>query len=75
MNGDGVLDLSVANLADNTVSLLLGKGNGSFLPQAKTPTASQPYSLIAADLNNDGRPDLAISFYEYFTGVLIQKAP
>ena len=29
-NGDGTVDLAVANFASNTVSILLGEGNGIF---------------------------------------------
>ena len=29
-NGDGKLDLAVANYGSNTVSVLLGNGNGTF---------------------------------------------
>src|SRR5258708_9470431 len=31
-NGDGRLDLAVANAGDNTVSVLLGNSNGTFPP-------------------------------------------
>lgn len=33
LNGDGKPDLAVANSVSNTVSVLLGAGNGSFAPQ------------------------------------------
>ena len=32
-SGDGQLDLAVANVGDNTVSVLLGNGDGTFQPQ------------------------------------------
>jgi hypothetical protein len=32
-NGDGKNDLAVANYGSNNISVLLGNGNGSFLPQ------------------------------------------
>ncbi len=36
INGDGRLDLAVANLSDNTVSVLLANGNGNFTGQVYT---------------------------------------
>jgi hypothetical protein len=59
-NGDGVLDLAVANSANGTVDLLLGNGDGTFQPPQTTamPCAS---SIASADLNSDGLLDLAVS--------------
>src|SRR5436305_1067025 len=39
-NGDGILDLAVANYSDNTVSVLLGNGdvNGTFQPAQTSAT-------------------------------------
>jgi hypothetical protein len=31
-NGDGTADVAVANFGSNTVSILLGKGDGTFQP-------------------------------------------
>lgn len=59
-NGDGTLDLAVANFGDNTVSVLLGKGDGTFLPQAIFPTDSGPNSVAIGDFNGDGRMDIAV---------------
>src|SRR5208282_4761682 len=58
-NGDGKLDLAVANTQDNTISILLGDGDGTFKPQTTVPTAPAPLVLVAGDFNGDGKLDLA----------------
>ena len=59
-NGDGRLDLAVANTTANTVSVLLSAGNGSY--SATTFAAgSRPYGIAAGDFNGDGRIDLAVT--------------
>jgi hypothetical protein len=57
-NGDGKLDVAVADSADNTVSVLLGNGDGTFQPQAPYPVGSNPSLAFAADLRSDGGLDL-----------------
>jgi hypothetical protein len=59
-NGDGTLDLAVTNAGSNTVSILLGNGDGSFRAAADYAVGSYPTSLVAADFNGDGISDLAI---------------
>lgn len=61
-NSDGKLDLAVANLSDNTVTLLLGNGDGTFAPASGSPYAvgNTPIGLAAADFNADGKLDLAV---------------
>src|SRR5207247_1427240 len=59
LNGDGKPDLAVANYSDNTVSVLLGNGDGTFGPNRDYATGSLPLSVAIADLNADGRQDLA----------------
>jgi|GEM_PF-6689895 len=58
LNGDQVMDLAVANNTDNTVSVLLGTGDGGFLPQLVFTTRNGPNDIIAADLDRDGDMDL-----------------
>src|SRR5437016_7515592 len=57
-NGDGKLDLAVAN-ADgsngNSVSILVGKSDGTFDSKVDYATGAAPYSVIAADFNKDGK--------------------
>jgi hypothetical protein len=63
MNGDGELDIVVADSHTNQVSVLYGKTGGGF--KAYTPwlvnTAAGPYQVLLTDLNNDGRPDVLVN--------------
>jgi hypothetical protein len=62
-NGDGKLDLAMADVQSDTVSTLLGNGDGTFTP-ASGPAAtvgSGPLALAAADFNSDGKLDLAVT--------------
>ena len=60
-NGDGKLDLAVANSIDGTVTILLGNGDGTFTLKS-TPTAGSGANWIAAgDFNEDGKLDLAVA--------------
>jgi len=60
-NGDAKLDLAVTNNADNTVSVLLGNGDGTFQPRVDYATGAGPTSVVVGDFNGDGKLDLAIS--------------
>ena len=63
-NGDGRADLAVVNFDMNKVSVLLGNGDGTFQAAVNYATNQNaipgPSSVIAADFNGDGRPDLAV---------------
>ena len=62
INGDGIPDLAVANVGSNSVTILLGKGDGTFTPTAVSPaTGSDPSAIVVADFNGDGKPDLAVA--------------
>jgi hypothetical protein len=63
-NGDGILDLAVGNGAPTlsspgTVSILLGKGDGTFRAAADYATRGRSHFQAVADFNGDGIPDLA----------------
>lgn len=60
--GDGKMDLAVVNRATNNVTVLDGKGDGTFTPAKGSPLSvgAGPAALAASDLNGDGRPDLAV---------------
>ena len=81
VNGDGKLDLVVANLIDSglsagVVGVLLGNGDGTFQTAVTYGSGgSYAYSVAASDLNGDGRPDLltgnACSCTSGLVGVLL----
>jgi hypothetical protein len=60
-NHDGILDLATADYGNNTVSILLGKGDGSFAPPITYPVGNAPQGLATGDFNGDGIPDLAVT--------------
>ncbi len=62
-NGDGRLDLAVANAGTDqggTVSLLLNQGDGGFAGQVSFAVGKMPSALAEGDLNGNGRLDLVV---------------
>ena len=61
LNGDGNADLVSANYYGNSVSVLLGNGNGAFKPQQSFAAGQEPFGVSIADVNNDNKPDLLVT--------------
>src|ERR1051326_2491473 len=61
LNGDGRLALAVTNNSDDSVSVLLGNGDGTFQAANNFNTGDGPRGIVAADFNRDGVLDLAIA--------------
>jgi hypothetical protein len=61
LNGDGKADLATANAGNdaNTVSVLIGRGDGSFSAKVDAGVGRGPASIAIVDLNGDHKPDLA----------------
>ena len=66
LNGDGKADIVTTNLDGDSVSILLGDGRGGFHEAPGSPfrTAPAPWAVAIADINRDGKPDLAIIPYD-----------
>jgi hypothetical protein len=60
-NGNGRLDLAVANFGSNDVSILLGNGDGTFQLAVAYAVGSSPDAIVAGDFTGDGRLDLAVA--------------
>ncbi|GGL43529.1 FG-GAP repeat domain-containing protein [Planomonospora parontospora] len=61
LNGDGRTDIVTANANEDSVSVLLGDGDGTFQPAADTTVAPGPRHVVTHDFNADGHTDLAVT--------------
>ncbi|MGA2809364.1 MAG: FG-GAP-like repeat-containing protein, partial [Terracidiphilus sp.] len=61
LDGDGNLDLVVACYGANAVGVLLGNGDGTFLPIELYAAGDGPIAVTTGDLNLDGIPDLVVT--------------
>jgi hypothetical protein len=62
-NGDGIADLAVANSGDQTVTVLLGNGDGTFrkAPGQPAHVGINPVFMTVAELDGDHIPDLVVT--------------
>jgi hypothetical protein len=70
-NHDGKLDLVVANKDSNNVTVLLGKGDGTFQTPVNYAVGTNPYAVAVGDLNQDGKLDLAVANIGGSTSILL----
>ncbi len=63
LNNDSHPDLTVVNQTDNSVSVLLGNGDGTFTAALNSPlgTGQAPTAVTITDFNGDGNPDIAVT--------------
>lgn len=61
VNGDGRLDAVASNIGHGSLSLLIGRGDGSFEQPASLPVGPEPTALAVADFDGDGLADIAVT--------------
>lgn len=61
LNGDGHLDVAIANFVTHNVSVLLGRGDGTLEQAVNYPTGNIPLCVLIGDYDLDGRQDLAVA--------------
>jgi subtilase family serine protease len=63
-NGDGIPDLAVVNQLGASITILLGRGDGTFQAAPQTlqfgSQSSGPLMAVVGDFNRDGNADLAV---------------
>ncbi len=67
IDGDGKLDVVVANMGDNNISVLRNTstvGTISFATKVNFATSNNPVSITIADIDGDGLSDLAVANYQ-----------
>jgi hypothetical protein len=61
LNGDGRVDLAVADDVQGVVHVLLGNGDGTFKQGADIRDDSSPEAVLIADVDGDGKADLVMA--------------
>jgi hypothetical protein len=65
LDGDGDLDLAVANDGSDNVSILKNNGDGTFEGAVDYGAGGCPWSVFCADLDGDNDLDLAVANYDH----------
>jgi hypothetical protein len=60
LNGDGAPDLVVVNHDSGDLSILFGRGDGTFAPEQRVAATTAPFALAVGDVNGDRAPDLVV---------------
>ena len=62
-NGDGIPDLVVSNRLDQSLTIYLGVGDGTFGSRQTLllPGAALPWQVVVGDFNADGKLDIAVA--------------
>jgi len=58
MNGDGLMDIVTGDKIGDTISVLLGRGDGTFDPSAQYYMGDLPRGLAVFDMDGDGDSDV-----------------
>jgi hypothetical protein len=61
VNGDGFLDLAIAEYSGNNVDLFTGDETGAFTPSGSNPVGSKPWGLAAGHFRDAAISDLAVA--------------
>lgn len=61
LNQDGITDLVTTNMGSNTLSILLGNGDGTFRDQMQLHVCREPRSMAVGLFNRDQYPDVVLA--------------
>ena len=60
-DGDGDMDIAIANISSNDVSILLNNGAGGFSAGGTVAVGGNAFSVVATDFDGDGDMDIAVA--------------
>ncbi len=61
LNHDSFTDLITTNISSNTLSILIGNGDGTFRDQVQLHVCQEPRSLVMSHFNEDRHIDVALA--------------
>lgn len=64
-DGDGESDIAVGYEGGMKISVIRGKGDGTFNPKTDIDTWEIPWFIRASDVNGDGKPDIVAAHYDW----------
>ncbi len=70
LNGDGFADIVVPNFNNNTLDVFINRGDGTFQPGVSY-AVNIPFRAVIADLNNDGKLDVAVTGFDSSGGAFV----
>jgi hypothetical protein len=72
MDRDGLLDVVTLNSGSSDLSVLRNRGDGTLEGILTFQVRRSPVSMVAADLDGDGSPDLAVGHQLFYLSVLLR---
>lgn len=73
VTGDGKLDVLVANYTQNTVSVLLGNGDGTFAAKVDYPAGTNPLEAVAGKIDAGSSVDIMVATNEGVSALFQQQ--
>ena len=70
-DGDGDIDMVVADWFSRVVSVFIGNGDGTFQPGTGYSIGPGPYFVAVGDFNGDGRPDVVTANERNYGGTTV----
>jgi hypothetical protein len=61
LDGNGSIDLALADYSLGSLDVFFNQGDGTFAPRKQLPLENGPYSVTLGDLNGDGHLDVAVA--------------
>jgi len=61
LDADGIADLVVANSQSGDISVLIGRGDGTFRPEQRFLAGRVAFSVAVADMDEDRRQDIVVT--------------